>query len=267
VEEPCADRGTPPRPIGGKGVWIHNLDVRGADTGVTSDAAGRFEVGLLPGRYCARLRPGGAPSLPGQPPRQREGEGCVARFEIADRDVDGVIVDFKRTCGGDPDAARQPGQELLPARARGIGRVAALDGTLHVRGQVVHQTTYWGGAYRPAPPPVVTAGITLRVRRGDRNGPREPVAEVVTDEHGFDVALPPGVWCFETAYHDDWFKEWARPSNGEFDRACLKREYETCDFVARLGGADIEGVHIATIQWHPPSFPCRARPYAGSSPP
>jgi hypothetical protein len=47
----------------------------------------------------------------------------------------------------------------------------------------------------------------------------------------------------------------------------LKRKYETCDFVARLGAADIEGVRIATTQWHPPSFPCRARPYPGSAPP
>ena len=90
---------------------------------------------------------------------------------------------------------------------------------------------------------------------------------MITDEQGFDVALPPGVWCFEAAYHDDWFKGWARPSNGDFDRACLKRKYETCDFVARLGAADIEGVRISTTQWHPPSFPCRVRPYMGSSPP
>lgn len=267
VEEPCGDRGKPPRPIGGRRVWVHSLDVPGADTGVTSDAAGRFEASLLPGVYCARLQPGSAPSPPGQPSRGDEGEGCVARFEIVDRDVDGITVDFKRACGGGPSAARYPVQEPLPARARGTGRVAALDGTLHVRGQVVHQTTYWGGAYRREPPPVVTIGNTLRVRRGASNGPHALVAEVVTDEQGFDVALPPGVWCFEAAYHDDSLKQWARPSNGEFDRACLKQKYETCDFVAHMGATDIEGVRISTIQWHPPSFPCRARPYTGSSPP
>jgi hypothetical protein len=258
VEEPCGDRGKPPRTIGGKRVWLHSLDVAGADVAVTSDPQGRFEASLLPGRYCARLQPGG------------DDEGCVARFEMAGRDVDGAVVDFTRSCGGAPKAARQPGQageEALPARARGVGRVAALDGTLHVRGQVVHQTTYWGGAYRREPPPVVTAGNALRVRRGERNGPHPLVAEVITDEEGFDVALPPGVWCFETTYHDQWFKDWARPSDGEFDRACLKSKYETCDFVARLAASDIEGVRISTTQWHPPSAPCRSRPYTGSSPP
>ena len=58
VELPCADRGKPAKPLGAKRVWIHSFDVRGADVGVISDAAGRFEVSLLPGRYCARLQPG-----------------------------------------------------------------------------------------------------------------------------------------------------------------------------------------------------------------
>jgi len=265
VEEPCGDRGKAPRAIGDRLVWIQALDGQGANLHVTSDAAGRFEANLLPGRYRARPSP---PAVrPGQPARPDDGDAAGAPFEIADRDVDGLTVDFTRTCGGGPDVAGRPGHESLPARARGTGRVAALNGTLHVRGQVVHQPSYWGGAYRPTPPAPVTVGNTLRVRRGDRNGPQALVAEVVTDEQGFDVALPPGVWCFETAYHDDAFREWARPSNGEFDRACLKRRYETCDFVARIGTADIEAVRISTRQWHPPSAPCRVRPYMGSSPP
>jgi hypothetical protein len=97
--------------------------------------------------------------------------------------------------------------------------------------------------------------------------PGAPVAELVTDEQGFDVALPPGAWCFEAAYHDDWFKHAARLNDGTYDRACIKRMYETCDFVARLGAADLEGVRMSTTQWHPPSLPCRTRPYTGSAPP
>ncbi len=53
----------------------------------------------------------------------------------------------------------------------------------------------------------------------------------------------------------------------DYDRACMKRSYEACDFVARLGAQDVEGVRIGTLQWHPPSYPCRLRPYAGPSPP
>src|SRR5204863_4662113 len=57
VEEPCGDRGKPPRSVGGRRLWIHSLDVRAPDVDVTSDATGRFETSLLPGRYCAALQP------------------------------------------------------------------------------------------------------------------------------------------------------------------------------------------------------------------
>lgn len=258
VEEPCGDGGRPPRPLGHARVRIHGLDGPGADREVDSDADGHFEASLLPGRYCALA------GLPGPSGRAIAG-GCLAAFEIADRDVDGVTVPFERRCGSAD--ARRPGQEPLPPRARGVGRVAALGGTIHVRGLVSFQTSYWGGAYRREPPPAFTAGNVLRVRRGDRNGSRALVAEVTTDEYGFDVALPPGVWCLETTYHDEWFKGWATANRAEFDRACLQRAYQRCDLVARLADRDVEGVRIDVVQWHPPSFPCRRRPYSGPSPP
>jgi hypothetical protein len=136
-----------------------------------------------------------------------------------------------------------------------------------VRGQVISQATYWGGAYRPNPPPATVTGNVLRIRGGDRNGAQPLVAEVTTDEYGFDVALPKGVWCLKAGYHDDWFKTWASAGAEDYDRACLRRNYEACDFVARLDEKGIDGILIHTVQWNPPSYPCRTRPYRGSSPP
>jgi hypothetical protein len=259
LEEPCGDSGKPPHPLGGKRVWIHNLDVREVDVGVDSDASGSFSARLLPGHYCVRLLLRNAP--PGQP----VADGCVTTFDVAGQDIGDLAVHFKRTCGAANPL--RPGQEPLPAQARGLGRVRALGGTIHVRGQVNHQTTYWGGAYRRDPPPVVSAGNVLRIRRGNKNGLYPLVAEVTTDEYGFDVALPAGDWCFETAYHDDSFKGWASAKKNDFDGACMRRHYETCDFVAYVRDQDIEDIRISTTQWNPPSLPCRLHPYNGSAPP
>lgn len=88
-----------------------------------------------------------------------------------------------------------------------------------------------GGAYIPnyQPPPLAPAGgVTLLVRRGDKNSERKPAAVVTTANDGtFGAELKAGRYCVVFA------DKRAKPRKGSkwTDLKCLVADWQRCDAV------------------------------------
>jgi hypothetical protein len=86
-------------------------------------------------------------------------------------------------------------------------------------------------------------GALVYVRAGETNmWGSAPVAQVMTDGHGFDVALPVGTWCFSLAAQE-------RANLGELIA-------DRCAYVARIEPATKDFENVSVIAPHRPPPPC-----------